>query len=1457
MRAAIDGHFDFGVEWLEKREMLAITVTPQNLANYRNASGGGYTFTDSESITVSPGLLIDAAGGNITFTAPTITIGDGAKLLSKGKNGDVDGKITLKAEDTQAYLSSTTGDAVRSWFLGTSGASVALGANVKVDSGAFSIIVRSGDEVTRNETFQNAFVNTIGSVGSIPDILFGAAGSVIGTNELLALPVSAIVKEPTSTIDIGDGSSIASSGDVSITGWSSAYAWVHASWMLLAKATNAAGAAIGVAYSNAKSTTNVGVGVQIVSAGSVDLKTDVYSYTNARANTGLNTGIGDTNPDSVGISAAVTIQNSTSTIHLKPGSLVRAAGQVRVNARDDEQMWGEAYVASYRDGSVGLDGAVALSNSDVRVTVDGTIEAGQVFVPKALEFNPAFQVDFSNSSIGFPSDIACKTGDEVVYSSNGGGSIPGLRTGATYFTIVDTTNTKSLRLAATKADALAGKAIDFGAGYPTLGGAGSRGRLPIVAVNPSDDTIDFESGTWADGTRFSEGETVTFAPVAGQFIGFKNPDGTLGGPLAAGSYTIRIVTDNTGFTGTRIRLEKGGVQVDLDTSPLLTKADGTNLRIKAFDLLNSTVAFGDVVSAMAIANAATLTYHQAVGQTVPGLVDGRTYYAIVDPATPGLIRLAATERQAQAANPAIQGRNPGIEFTVPATQDAPEVKKTVVPVRFDPGIGLVFDKAPNITDGQAVIYRAVPGKPIAGLVDGATYFAYNQLNPYFKVDWPEYIVGLRTAAYASLPLVDFNFTQSLEVAGVNYEIGAANAQNGTLTLSLNDVVKATVANAAGLGGGAVKIRDIPAGSVIVQTQATGGTWRMKVPTASGTVTTEALPWNATAADVAGVLNRLGKLNVKVTDAFGTGSPASPWVLIGEGFEWIEFDSSALSGGTVGGRMTEEGLQAISTTAMSGNFTLTLDVAGKPATTGPIAAGATTAAVSQALAALAGVSPWVQAGAGTEANPWLISAWRQPLATGQAAVFRDGFGAETIGIVDGQSYSLVVLPASPPGTLVVRLAATVADATAAAPVTLDLTTALVLGGPSGRQTADMLPLSGKQHTLSSTVEGSIVVRAEGIFGDGQSACVQTGGYPDLFDLLSTRKDLIIGQIIPRIGKGAFQSIRGIGSGGISSGGKNFWSALKRFWKSDAGILTFADAVQQPGGASAKDSLGLAGSFSFLKANRSVQTIISSSATLVTPGRIIVNSELTEQFQSEATSSVSKPDSTRVAVALAVNLAQATTTCRTIVQSGAKITGGEGVFFDSHVSYPWMFQSIRDRFADMTSWTDVFGVIFSSITIDINNKPGTHQARSSTGLSSDAAGKNAQIDNALAGSVSLVTVSNRSETILEDGVEINQLESAGGKPLVIGADQPVSVTASTEMLQLGYASGWSADWLAGSPSIGNLDGQSADSKTGLGFGAAYYGLDNTTRAVIGGGRHWLMENCPEFQQAPRRSGLVAEG
>ncbi|NBU42278.1 MAG: hypothetical protein EBS51_16060, partial [Planctomycetia bacterium] len=372
--------------------------------------------------------------------------------------------------------------------------------------------------------------------------------------------------------------------------------------------------------------------------------------------------------------------------------------------------------------------------------------------------------------------------------------IPGLVNGRTYYAIVDPQDAKRVQLAASAADARAGRPVRLGT-YPTL--TSGRGTLPITSIDAAGgDTIRFGTTTWPDGSPlFTSGQTVRYVPAAGQFLGFNAADGTFAGQLPAGDYVVRVLPSGADEPGLAIQLLQPGQPVvtgraiDLNDNPQVRLADGSVLQIFSFDADSGQinlvfprqgsgegeVPFPTPQQTVSLVNGQPVTYVEAFGTNVPGLEDGRTYFAIVDPATPGLIRLAPTAAQAASANPVIQRAVPKLETLEGRTLDVGNV---------EPGAGLVFAADPGLAAGTPVIYRAAPGKPVGGLVDGTTYYAYPQVNPFFEPDWPQYVVGLRTAADATLPLLTFSLAQAFVSGGTTYELTGIDSTSGSLAVAL-------------------------------------------------------------------------------------------------------------------------------------------------------------------------------------------------------------------------------------------------------------------------------------------------------------------------------------------------------------------------------------------------------------------------------------------------------------------------------------------------------------------------------------------------------------------------------------------------------------------------------------------------------------------------------------------------
>jgi hypothetical protein len=379
-----------------------------------------------------------------------------------------------------------------------------------------------------------------------------------------------------------------------------------------------------------------------------------------------------------------------------------------------------------------------------------------------------------------------------------------------------------------------------------------------------------------------------------------------------------------------------------------------------------------------------------------------------------------------------------------------------------------------IPDGKAVIYNEVSGKPVGGLVDGHTYYAYAVENPHFDENFPQYVLGLRHAADTNTNFIDLELSQSLTAGNASYRILGVDTNAGVLAAALPLQAEITAHDDA-LAGGSATVADVPTGSLQAFNEATGGTFTVVIPTGNGddTVSTAPLAFDATPDAIKDAINQAaigaGLDGIEVTGGYGLGTRESPWTLVGTGLDAITFDDDNLvaSPGILS-RLSQEDHTRVHTTATGGTFTLTVTTDdGFMATTDPIAFDATADEVREALMAIDGV--WVDTlmGSGTPDDPWLMTVHRQSLKTGDAVVFKDGWGATSYGLVDGRTYYVVTTPEmnGKNGAVILALAETEADAKAAEPKTLPLISALTFSAP------DLSFPSGTVHTVSSPYEGT--------------------------------------------------------------------------------------------------------------------------------------------------------------------------------------------------------------------------------------------------------------------------------------------------------------------------------------------------------------------------------------------------
>ena len=335
------------------------------------------------------------------------------------------------------------------------------------------------------------------------------------------------------------------------------------------------------------------------------------------------------------------------------------------------------------------------------------------------------------------------------------------------------------------------------------------------------------------------GETVTSLPPATpifqgtelQFFAGLNPEVT---SLENQSDYYAIVDRNTPWSTLSSNADGGTFTLNIQGA---NESEGTT------DALNWDVSADDLEQAINDLNlTGVIASVRGAGQTdSPWVIEGIAASSIqtdgenlastdgtvemqVEQSWSGQIRLAASQGQAAAADPKVQAASPSLTVN---DQDI------TLPIgTFETGVGLVFSEDPKLSDNTAVTYHAVEGKPMAGLTDGNTYYAFNVNNTNANSAVPQYILTLTDSADTSPDIL----------------LGSE-ASSGSFTLT-------------------VQVANQPS------------------------ATTSGLAWNASSQDVATAINGLALSGVNVTVS-GTGQLSDPWEIQGLNPSQLNVDSSQL------------------------------------------------------------------------------------------------------------------------------------------------------------------------------------------------------------------------------------------------------------------------------------------------------------------------------------------------------------------------------------------------------------------------------------------------------------------------------------------------------------------------------------------------------------------------------------
>lgn len=948
----------------------------------------GITLDTDEAITI--GATLQAAGGIEVTSHKAIDVS--ADILSSG------GEITLEAVHKRLNFGISALDQIQDLLtLGSGQLKVTIGGESEevLISGAEGVSITA--EAGINDKY-NIGANTY--FKNISPVVM----ELLGKPDLFTLPVSVQVWNPLAEVTTQGATLVSEGGEVTVSAIAEANAKGKAVWNRVVgtgekagegRGFDKGGGAAGFFFTDATAT--VDILDTVISGDGVEVSSEVKNEIELEVNAVTNNGLSNTNPSSVAIGFGLTDLRTTSTVHVDQNSLISSSGNVKVEATGEDDNSNSVKATAYRDGVVGAAVGFTYTDGTISAVVDGQITMSREnaaeeseTLPETLDFNPALQVDFTNSSVQFTGTTDYETADAVLFTSADSGTIPGLIPDTVYYLIVnsDTTNeTYQLQFAATAEDATNNQPIPFGAAFPTLTNTRTNVTAPVTIT-----VIDSEGRhlilfgydeTLTGEPLYEDDDVVTYTSSAGRFLGYEDENNNLLTPLADDTYAVATV-DSPFVEQYPIAIElldSSGNPIALNGASFLENASGTLYPISSYNSTEDSVdlstleidsSTNELVStppAVPVQQGESLVFHAGLNNRIATLREGVAYYAIVDDSNEGSIQLASTLSQASSSNPAVQNAQ--------ATLTAEVNGQTVsIPVgNFEMGLGLTFSEDPNLPDGTSVVYNAVAEKPVNGLTDQATYIAYNVNNVNANPAVPQFVVAL-----VNPEAVDLSTT----------------ADSGTFTL--------TVTDPQGVQG-----------------------------------TTGSISWDAASNDLSEAIDALQLPGVSVAVS-GFGTAQSPWLIEGLSDNDITIDSSQLSEGGTAATVTLEQAEmgtVLNSDAVSGTFTLTytdpaisipgefelritadsgtftltvIDAQGTAETTDLIDWDASPDELAAAINVLPNSGGSVSvSGAGTSQSPWLIAGMGDNTITVDSSGLSDGGSAASASLETArQSFSTTPL-----------------------------------------------------------------------------------------------------------------------------------------------------------------------------------------------------------------------------------------------------------------------------------------------------------------------------------------------------------------------------------------------------------------------------------------------------------------
>jgi hypothetical protein len=662
----------------------------------------------------------------VSSAAPHITIDSGAQLLANAVNSAVSnyaaGNVTLKVVASQLSLN------------------VPILANLGADTQTASLDVNSGATIRGKDVTISAQAGDVNPLDTIDQNINNANGSLAGllksvltyATDYLSLPLSIQFKSPSAEVTLAPTASVTSSGATNVTSEADADATGEATF---AHDVSGFGAAFGFNWASPTATTTIQSNASIAAVGLVNVGSTVNSTAVGTARVTQNSGPGflknetvapysqrfnyndsqtkslsgpfTTDPNRIQVAGVVAVDELKSITTVQKNASITSDSNVTVQALGTYTGSATASTGAYFDGRSGLGFAVGYSTSTIQANVDGKITVtGHTSAGAKDVINPYKAVNFAKNTIHFDTADGFQTGDPLTYSSGGGGDIPGLQSGTTYYVIV--VDPQTIQLAAGTDDATNGTFIAFNP-YPTL----TDGPLsvPITNVNDITNTIEY-----AYDTGIKPGDQVTYGAVAGQAVG-----GLTGGQ----TYTVVAGGDSGNPFAFQLK-DATGTLVQFNRRPTLTEAGGTALDFNVGTDANTIDLRGQTFTPAVDATSNTLDLAYSHGFTTGEkvvydngggtsigvknsdgstgtLTQGATYLAVVDPSQPtrlGLKDLSGNR---------ITLLDPG------STSLGADQRFTAL-------------TATQVQTGDALTYHGVLGLTLSGLTDGTTYYAI--ANPY-------------------------------------------------------------------------------------------------------------------------------------------------------------------------------------------------------------------------------------------------------------------------------------------------------------------------------------------------------------------------------------------------------------------------------------------------------------------------------------------------------------------------------------------------------------------------------------------------------------------------------------------------------------------------------------------------------------------------------------------------------